>query len=229
MSPLSVLSQTNQPSNAPRSHLRTLGLVGLVLITILSLAYAGYTALNPHVVAVTQQQLVTNTRNLYSTQTVTTASTATSSTTITSTSTSTTTVQYGYGFGYGYFPYYPYPSYQNCGNYCPPPSSNYIYNYDSCNLSYASYTSIGSNNTVRCYGYLYQDPSGCTELVVPITNPYYLESPVYQYYTLHNLPSTFPPMGSWVTVTGQVYQGYSAGPSGAACPLNYINITSITQ
>jgi len=224
------MSQTNQPSNTPRGRLRTLGIVGLVLVAILSLGYAGYTSLNPHIMTITQQQLVTNTRSLYSTQTITTSSTATGSTTITSISTSTTTVQPAYGFGYyPYYPYYQYPSYQNCGNYCPPPGSSYLYNYDTCNLSYASYTVPPSINTFRCYGYLYQDSSGCTVLMVPITNPYYLESPVYQYLTLHNMPSNAPPMGSWVTVTGQVYQGHNAGPSGAACPLNYIDITSITQ
>jgi hypothetical protein len=158
---------------------------------------------------------------------MTTGTTATTSTT--TTSTSTTTVQSAYGFGYGYYPYYPYPSYQNCGNYCPPPGVNYPYNYDTCNLSHASYTETGSNNTARCYGYLYQDSNGCTVLVVPITNPYYLESAVYQYFTLHNMPSNAPPMGSWVTVTGQAYQGYTASSSGPACPLNYINITTITQ
>jgi len=236
---LNILSQTNQanqPSNAPRSHLRTLGIVGLVLVAILSLGYAGYTSLNPHVATVTQQQLVTNTQNLYSTQTVTTATTtattttSSTTTTSTSTSTSTTTEQSGYGFMYEFYPPYAYPS-SSCGYYyCPPPGSTYYFsNYDTCNLSYASYNQPSANNTVSCYGYLYQDSAGCTDLVVPITNPYYLESPVYQYLNLHNMPSNSPPMGSWVTVTGQIYQGYSAGPSGAACPLNYVNVTSITQ
>jgi len=131
---------------------------------------------------------------------------------------------------YEFYPPDEYPSYSNCGNYCPPPGSTYyLNNYDTCNLSNASYTAPGTNNMVSCYGYLYQDSAGCTDLVVPITNPYYLESPVYQYLNLHNMPSNSPPMGTWVTVTGQVYQGYSAGSSGAACPLNYINVTSITQ
>ena len=234
-SPLNILSQTNQanqPSNTPRSHLRTLGIVGLILVTILSLGYAGYTSLNPHVATVTQQQLVTNTQNLYSTQTVTTATTTATTTTssTTTTSTSTTTEQSGYGFMYEFYPPFENPPYSNCGTYCPPPGSTYyLNNYNSCNLSYASYNEPSSNNMVSCYGYLYQDSAGCTDLVVPIANPYYLESPVYQFLNLHNMPSNSPPLGSWVTVTGQVYQGYSAGPSGAACPLNYINVTSITQ
>jgi len=31
-----------------------------------------------------------------------------------------------------------------------------------------------------------------------------------------------------VTVTGQLYQGLNYSPSGAACPGNYINVTTIT-
>jgi len=221
------MSQTNQPTQPSRNTFRTASFVGLVLITILSLAFAGYTVLSPHVTTVTQQEFITNTQNLYSTQTTTSVSTATSATTITSTT--------SLGNTYSYNPYYPYDFayyqnwyYQNCGAYCPPPSATYLYNYNYCDISKIS---ASSNNTVRCYGYLSQDPNGCLELIVPMNNPYYYaqESPTYEYYSLHNLPSQYPSPGSWVTVTGQAYWGPTTNPGSASCPVNYINITSISQ
>ncbi len=224
------MSQTNQPSqpSAPsRNPLRMLTVVGLVLVTVLSLAYVGYNALNPHVMTATQQQFVTNTQNLYVTQTVTSLSTATSATTVMAATTPG-------GFGP--------PNQQGCGmiggpQYCAPPRSSYLDNYHYCNIMYGSTGNVGNsgnvvtgnNNTVRCYGYLNKDSNGCIELVVPITSPYYAESPVYQYYSLQNLPSNYPSVGSWVTVSGQVYQGFSGQPSGAACPSSYINVSSISQ
>jgi len=50
-----------------------------MLVALLSLAFAGYTALNPHTVTVTQQQMQTNTQSVYfvQTQAVTSVSTAT--------------------------------------------------------------------------------------------------------------------------------------------------------
>jgi hypothetical protein len=220
-------SQPGQASRPGRSSTRTLGIVGLVLVAILSLGFAGYSALNPQVRTVTQQLLVTNTQSVTNTQTVINTKTATSATTITSIS--TTSVGNVGGFGYNpYYPYYeqyPYPNYQTCGAYCPPPSSTYLNNYYSCNLN----TPAGANGTVQCYGYLYQDSNGCVELVVPISNPYYFESPVYQYYGLRNLPSNAPAMGTWVIVNGQLNQGSNTGSSGAVCPSNYVNVTSISQ
>jgi len=225
------MSQTNQPnptSPAPernRSSLRTIGVVGLILVTILSLAFAGYTAQNPHLMTVTQQQLLTNTQSLTNTLTVTNTKTSTSATTITSTTTSTTSAGYGYGYGYGYGFYPGYPEYQNCGASCPP-SSSYITNYDTCNLNNLA----GSSNTFQCFGYIYQDSGGCVVLAVPLPNPpYYFENPVVHYYGLHNLPSNSPSMGSWVTVTGRWNQGTNTSTSGASCPFNYLNVTSITQ
>ena len=82
----------------------------------------------------------------------------------------------------------------------------------------------GDNNIVQCSGYLYQDVSGCTMLVVTVSSPYGILS--NQYYTLHNLPSSYT-IGAWVTVTGQLYQGSNYAPNGAACPGNYINVTSM--
>ena len=80
------------------------------------------------------------------------------------------------------------------------------------------------SNTVLCSGYLYQDASGCIMLVVTVSSPYGILS--NQYYTLHNLPSPYT-IGAWVTVTGQLYQGSNYAPNGAACPGNYINVTSM--
>ena len=83
--------------------------------------------------------------------------------------------------------------------------------------------SDGSNNVI-CSGYLYQDSSGCIILVVTVSSPYGILS--NQYYTLHNLPSSYT-IGAWVTVTGQLYQGFNYAPNGAACPGNYINVSTM--
>ena len=96
--------------------------------------------------------------------------------------------------------------------YPPPPG------YDPCQPS-------GDSNIVQCPGYLSQDPSGCVVLVVTVSS--YLGLLSTQYYTLHNLPSSYT-INTWVMVTGQLYQGYNYAPSGAACPGNYINVTSMT-
>ena len=199
------------PSKPSRSRLPSLTVVGLVLVMILSLAFVGYSVLNNHTVAITQNLLLTNTTNLYSTQTqtVTSVGAVTSVTTVTRTSFT--------GFGYGNYP--------ACMIYGCPDQNPAIYNnYNTCRSS-------GSNNQAKCYGYLEGASGGCVVLAVPIIDPYN-SSPytVYQYYTLHNLPSSYPPSGAWVTVTGQLNQGYTTSPTGAACPSNnVINVTSITQ
>lgn len=187
--------------------------VGLILITIISLSLVGYTALNPHVTTLTQQQFVTNTQ----TQMVTSVSsqTVTSIGTVTSVTTTTSTTTAGYGYGY----------YQNCGYYgCSNPSPGYYFNGNY----YTTCQSTGTNNMVQCSGYLYQPGNGCVELAVPVDNAYWAETRIYQYYTLHNLPSSYDLSWSWVTVTGQLYQGYNFAPNGAACPGNYINVTSVS-
>lgn len=206
----------DQPSQSRRDSLRTLGFIGLVLVAILSVAFAGYTALNPHTTMVTQQQFLTNTQSLYNTQTMTTFSTVTGFSTVTRTTTTGLSSAYNqncpyYGCSYQPPPYYTYPGYDIYGNFNPPCKST------------------SSNNTVQCSGYIDQNQNGCIVLVIPIRNPYYLESLIFQYYTLHNLPSSYPSMGTWVTVNGQLYQGYNTGSNGAACPGNYINVTSISQ
>jgi hypothetical protein len=210
-----VLSMS-QPSNpveaSPKNRKGTLlVIVGLIVIMVLSLGFVAYVSLNPQVMTVTQQQFLTNTQNQYVTQTVTSVSTVTSLATVT-TSASMFTVSTGYGYiGSGYY---------NCGTYgCTPPSLGAYGN--PCQ-------STRGNNTVQCSGYLSEPTDGCIELAIPYTNPDLLESTAYQWYTLRNVPSTLPSPGTWVTVTGQLSQGYTAGTNGAACPGNYINVNSIS-
>lgn len=129
---------------------------------------------------------------------------------------------YQYGNGYNYQNGYTY-QYRNCyqSSYCNYPGS-YNGNY------YTTCQSTGSSNTVQCSGYLYTPANGCVELAIPIENGYWFESRVYQYYTLQNLPSSYTPAWRWVTVTGQLSQGYNLAPTGALCPGNYIIVNSIT-
>ncbi len=186
-------------------------IIGLIVIAILSLGFVAYATLNPRMMTVTQQQFLTNTQNQYVTQTVTSISTVTSLATVT-TAASMYTASTGVGYiGSGSY---------NCGNYgCTPPSLGAYGNL--CN-------SVSGNNTVQCSGYLSEPTDGCIELAIPYTNPDLLESTAYQWYTLRNAPSTLPSAGTWVTVTGQLSQGYTAGANGAACAGNYINVNSIS-
>lgn len=108
----------------------------------------------------------------------------------------------------------------------PYPSGYYQSNCQYCDYDYNLCQSQGPGSSTQCAGYLYQDQNGCVELVIPVYSPY--AQPVYQFYTLQDFPSSHPPFGTWVTVTGQVYQGYNSGPYGVACPGNYLNVTSIS-
>jgi len=117
-------------------------------------------------------------------------------------------------------------------------NTNYVnfsgcYYTGACNTMYNYCQSPGINsllynNTVQCVGYLYQDPNanGCTELVIPVYSPYGFLS--FQYYTLQNLPTSYPAIGTWVGVRGQLLKGNNVSPNGAACPGNYINVASIS-
>jgi hypothetical protein len=198
--------------------------VGLILITVISLALVGYIAMNPHVTTLTQQQFVTNTQNVYSTQTQTVMSygteTVTSYGTVTALTTATSTANLGYGFGNYYGNngnYY----YQNCGYYACNYSNPGYSNYNVCQ-------STGGNSMVQCSGWLYQSPNGCVVLAIPIDNAYWAESRVYQYYTLQKLPSSYQPTWTWITVTGQLYQGYNYASNGTSCPGNYIVVSTVT-
>ena len=82
-------------------------------------------------------------------------------------------------------------------------------------------------NLTQCSGNLLQSPNGCVVLGFLVQSSIGLIST--QYYTLQDLPSSYPPIGSWVIVTGQLNQGTNFSPNGAACPGNYIIVTSITQ
>jgi len=116
----------------------------------------------------------------------------------------------GYQYGTCYQnPYCLYPGYYN-GNY-----------YTTCQPT-------GNGNTVQCSGYLYQPLTGCVELAVPVNNGYWFESPVFQYYTLRNLPSSYASGWRWITVTGQLYQGYNTASTGVSCPGNYINVSALS-
>ena len=114
--------------------------------------------------------------------------------------------------------------------------SVYYGNFENCNYTnscaqiaqvYNACHSPTGNDTVKCVGYLYQNSNSCIELVIPIYAPYGAEA--YQYFTLQKLPSSYPAIGTWVTVTGQLYQGPNASPTGAGCPGNYINVASISN
>jgi hypothetical protein len=219
------MSQTNPPPQASkpgRSAVSSIAIGGLVLVTLLSLAFAGYTVINPHTVTVTQQQMLTNTQSLYfvQTQAVTSVSTATSFITLTSAAPN------GYAYG-SYQGCYYLPCYQAPGYYYSSPGyyPGYYGNY------YPPCQSTGANGSVTCSGYLYQAQNGCTLLAISTTNnpyPSYATTYVYEYYSLHNLPFNTPASGTWVTVSGQMYQGYNTSPNGNACPNNYINVSSIT-
>ena len=216
------MSQTNSPAQSGkpgRSGLSSVTIGGLVLVALLSLAFAGYTALNPHTVTVTQQQMLTNTQSLYfvQTQAVTSVSTATSFITLTNAAPN------GYAYG-NYQACYYYGCYQGPG-YSYPGYYGYYGNY------YSACQSTGSYGNVTCSGYLYQAQNGCTLLAIYTPNnpyPSYATTWVYEYYSLQNLPSNTPASGTWVTVSGQMYQGYNTSPNGNSCPNNYINVNSIS-
>jgi hypothetical protein len=226
-------AESNQPTKGSRSALQTGGTICLVLVAILALGFAGYTAMNPHTTTITQQQLVTNTQAVYNTET----QTVTSIQQVNQVATVTQTINTAYGYGNGngnnqvcsLYGCVTYPGY----NYNPPPyGSGYYYNgYWYGHNSYGNFVSpcqpSGSNNTVTCQGFMYQAPNGCTELVIPIQNAYIAESTSYQFYTLHNLPSNVPAAGTWITVSGQMYNAANTASNGAACPGNYINVSSI--
>jgi hypothetical protein len=211
------MTQTDQPNSpgqpAARSRTDTIiAIIGLIVIAIFSLGFVAYASLNPSVTTITQQQFLTNTQSEYITQTATSVSTVTTLTTVTTAAPNPYSVITGAGYGGSGF--------YNCGTYgCAPPSLG-AYG-DLCQ-------STSGNDTVECSGYLSEPTNGCIQLAIPYINPDLLESTAYQYYTLRNAPSTLPSPGSWVTVTGQLGQGFTPGLNGAACPGNYINVSSIS-
>ena len=183
----------------------TLGILGVGLLAVLSLGFAGYSATNLHTMTVTGQQYVTNTQ--METTTVTAVSVVYSPATQTQTVSSSATQPSG-------------AAYQlNCGSGSSSYGCNWPYTYDACQ-------GTGQGNNVACDGYLLQGPNGCVELAVPTDT---VEQPAYDHYALQNLPSSYPSIGSWVVVKGAL--SLSASPNSAsnssACPANSISVTSI--
>lgn len=105
------------------------------------------------------------------------------------------------------------------------------YYSNSCANNYNSFSACASpysSNQVQtqCVGYLYQDPNACVILVIPVYT--YAAVVSYQYYTLQSLPSSYPGIGTWVTVTGTLNQGNNYSSTGGACPGNYLQVSSIS-
>ncbi|MGD0423288.1 MAG: hypothetical protein ABSA92_07500 [Candidatus Bathyarchaeia archaeon] len=199
-------------SNKPRHrYVAVIVVIVIVIVGFLGLLYSANSQLATRGMTTTQQQLVTNVRDIYSTQTVTVTSISSASSAAVISSIATTVS----GFGNG--PVYPpYLEYQTCQYNCFYPAPG----YNSLCRSIV-------NGDVECSGYVYHDTGGCVELAIPYVNPDYLESVAYQYYTLRNLPISFATSG-WVTVTGQLHQGFNVSPSGGLCPANYIEVSAVS-
>jgi len=247
------MSQTSQPARSSWRSRRSLIIMGTSAVLLIAILSVGFlTSTN-----ITHPQILTNTQNLNVIRTITTNSIATVQIQITTTLPSGLGSGCGYygcsnpnpasqqncGSNSCAYPYCG-PngcSFQICGpNGCSFMSAGYAQLCGStncspeiCGFNGCYYTTCQSlnQNLLQCSGYLYQDSKGCTELEVPVANYVngYMATTATQYYTLHNLPFSTPPMGTWVTVTGQFNQGYNTASNGAACPGNYVNVTSITQ
>jgi hypothetical protein len=156
--------------------------------------------MNPHTVTITGQQYLTNVQTNVQTGTTTVTAVSTANTQVAQTAT-VTPAQGG--------------AYQlNCGAGF---GCNWPYTYDAC-------WGTGQGNNVACDGYLYQNGNGCIELAVPTDT---LQQPPYDHYDLLNLPSSYPPIGSWVVVKGQLFQGSGSTSNGSSCPSSYITVSSI--
>jgi hypothetical protein len=221
-------TQTTGKSSSGKKAL-WVGAIALIVVA-LGAGLFSYVGTTPHTVTSVSTSYATNTSTVTNTQII------TSLTTNTFTNLVTTTAPPGSN---------PYAQ-----QYCPPncqqqpcyyngcqAQPNCYYQYGSCyyydsncyyygQCDFSQICSSQNNNTVQCSGYLYQDPSGCVELVIAIWSPY--AQPSYQYFSLQNLPASHPAFGSWVTVTGQSYRGSNTASNGAGCPGNYIVVSSIS-
>jgi len=195
-----------------------LWLVSIVLVVVaLGAGIYSYVGVTPHTVTLTSTSYATNTSVITSTSTLVSVSTNTFTNVVTTTATAPA--------GNLYIQQNCSPSncqqqpcyYNGCGS-----TQGYCY-WNDCDFNVCQ--SSGTSST-QCSGYLYQAPNGCVELVIPIGSP--VAQPSFQFYTLQDLPSSLPSFGSWVTVTGQVYLGSNTASNGAACPGNYIVVTSIS-
>jgi hypothetical protein len=199
-------------------------MVAIILIAVLASAVSVY-SVSPTTLAGSKSLAASNMQNLNNTVSQTIGGTVTVSVGSTNTVLPQNCGMYAC-YPYPPYPYPPYPpGYPAYPGYYPgyPGYSN---GYGGCSYVNANY-GTPNNNAVQCYGYVYQAPTGCVELVVPATNAPYYGGTALQYYTLHNLSST-PPTGTWVRVQGSMYQGYNTSTTGAGCPGNYINVTSLT-
>lgn len=186
----------------------TLGVIGVGIIAILSLGFAGYSAMNPRTMTVTGQQYVTNTQLGITTITSTTVNTVNGQ--ATQTVAAGATAVSGAAFQ------------QNCGAGSSSYGCNWPYTYDDCQ-------GTGIGNGVTCDGYLVQGPNGCVILAVPTDS---VDQPAYDHYALQNLPSSYPSVGNWVMVKGGLTLSASPTPtssSGISCPTNTISVTTIQQ
>jgi hypothetical protein len=189
----------------------SLGIVGIALAAILGLGLAGYTTLTPHSATMTMQQYLTNTQNVYTTQTQTIISTST----LTSAVVTNAAINLNSGTP-GY--------YQTCGYYGCSPAQGYT--YTPCTP-----TGSPTDNTVTCYGYLIRSgTSSCVQISVATTDPDYWRSGIFWvHYALQNLPSSYPPIGSWVNVVGQLnIVNTSMSVYSASCSPNTITVASIS-
>ena len=187
-----------------------LGIVGIALVAILGLGLAGYSTLTPHSTTVTAQQYATNTQEFYATQTLT--QVVTSTNTVTSAAANQAINLSGGGPSY----------YQSCGYYGCSPAQGYT--YTPC-------TPEGTSSNVTCYGYLIQTgQNGCVQISVATTDPDYWRSGVFWvHYTLQNLPSSYPSIGNWVNVIGQLnIANTSLSANSASCSPNTLTVSSIT-
>ena len=204
------MSQTTESKISKR--ILWIAVIVLAVVALVSAGLFAYTSMNPQTVTLVSTSFATQTSFITSYQT------STSYSTVTSLTTMTTAIGMGYPYG------------QNCynSNYCQSPCYGYSCGYNS-DINSNPCLITTNTNAAQCSGFLFISGSGCVELVIPIYA--LIGGAVYQYYTLHNLPQSYPAVGSWVTVTGQLHQGLNTAPNqpALACPGNYINVTSITQ
>ena len=254
------MAQSNGNVATKHNSKRTAWVVAIILITIVALGAGIYSTLSPHMSTSVSTAVVTNTSVVEDIQTSTTTTTSlmtsTAATVMTTTTAQTATTPGTTGSPYvmncngsnlSFCQVTVSPTCQNTSCQAPCSGGNcYYYGSPYFCSSYACYygqpysynpqlypplcqSSSSSNSTVQCSGYLHQDPNGCVELAIPFLAPW-LETQAYQYYTLTNLPAAYPPIGTWVTVTGLLQRGYYTGtyPYGSVCPGNTITVSSIS-
>ena len=207
----------NQPTGKPSSK-KALWIGAIALIVIAAGAgLFSYVGTTPHTVTSVSTSYATNTQIITNTQTVTSVTTNTYTSVLTSAAPAAGASNY---YAYQYCP----PNCQQPCSYNNCQAQQDCYAYGNCDFFHVCQQQ--GNSVVQCTGYLYQDQSGCVELVIPIWSPY--AQPSYQFYTLQGLPASHPAFGSLVTVTGQSYLGSNTASNGAACPGNYIAVSSIS-